>query len=94
MEYLVNKEILNIEKMVSLFTIGPANILGLNSGTLGIGTVADLTIIDPNITKKVDINEFYSKGKNTPFNGLDLKGWPFMTIKCGKVIAVDGKIIG
>jgi dihydroorotase len=92
MEYLVNKGILNIEKMVSLFTTGPANILGLNSGTLGIGTVADLTIIDPVITKKVDINEFYSKGKNTPFNGLDLKGWPFMTIRCGKIVSTNGKI--
>lgn len=93
MEYLVDKDILDIEKMVSLFTTGPAKVLGLEAGTLSAGKVADLTIIDPEAVKKVDVTNFYSKGKNTPFNGLDLKGWPFMTIRCGKVIAIDGKII-
>ncbi|MEN6462350.1 MAG: dihydroorotase [Syntrophomonas sp.] len=92
MEYLVDKDILDVDRMVSLFTTGPAKVLGLDLGTLSTGTVADITIIDPNATKKVDVNEFYSKGKNTPFNGLALKGWPFMTIRCGKVVSIDGKI--
>lgn len=92
MDYLVNKGILDIEKMVSLFTTGPAKILGLNSGTLSTGTAADLTIIDPNLTKTVNVDEFYSKGKNTPYKGQNLKGWPFMTIRCGKIVSTDGKI--
>jgi dihydroorotase len=93
MDYLVDKGILEIEKMVSLFTTGPANVLGLDMGTLSAGKTADITIIDPNAIKLVDVNKFYSKGKNTPFKGLNLKGWPFITIRGGKVIATDGKVI-
>ncbi|HNX29137.1 MAG TPA: dihydroorotase [Syntrophomonadaceae bacterium] len=89
---LVNKKF-TVNKMIHLFTAGPAGVLCLDKGSMGIGDTADLTILDPEKIKTVDPNRFYSKGKNTPFAGKKLKGWPYMTIVNGKIIAEDGRMI-
>jgi dihydroorotase len=93
MDYLVNQNKLSIEEMVELFTIGPAEILNLDKGTLTPGKIADITIINPNIIKKVTSEKFYSKGKNNPYSGMQLKGWPSITIVKGEIVARDGKIV-
>jgi dihydroorotase len=93
MDGLVNKGWLDLTQMVQLFTIGPAEVLGIEKGTLDIGMNADITILDPEIVKEVDPDNFYSKGKNTPFKGQVFKGWPWMTIVNGKVVAREGKIV-
>ena len=93
MDGLVNKGWLDLVRMVELFTIGPADVLGIDKGTLDVGTDADITILDPELTKVVNPAEFYSKGKNTPFKGRILTGWPWMTIVKGKMVAREGKIL-
>jgi len=93
MDGLVSKGLLDIELMVELFTVGPADVLGIDKGTLDIGADADITILDPKTTKVVDPAKFYSKGKNTPFKGRTLKGWPWMTIVNGKIVANEGRIV-
>ena len=82
-----------LQQMISLFTVGPAKVLGLDAGSIGVGDVADITILDLNMVKTVDPKKFYSKGKNTPYGGRELKGWPYMTIVNGKIIAENGIII-
>ena len=89
---LVQPGLLPIEQMVELFTLGPAEVLGLDKGTLDVGADADITILDPEMTKVVEPAEFYSKGRNTPFKGMTMKGWPWMTIVKGRVIFREGKI--
>jgi len=93
MDGLVNRGLLEIERMVELFTLGPAEVLGIDKGTLDVGADADITILDPELSKRVEPADFYSKGKNTPFKGQTLKGWPCMTIVGGNVVARDGKIV-
>jgi dihydroorotase len=93
MDQLVIPEIIDDETMVRLLTIGPADILGINKGTLDPGADADITIIDPQSVKTVEPEKFYSKGKNTPFKGMRLRGWPCMTIIQGQIICRDGKIV-
>ncbi|PKM78460.1 MAG: dihydroorotase [Firmicutes bacterium HGW-Firmicutes-15] len=93
MDGLVNQGLLDVEQMVQLFTIGPAEVLGIDKGTLDVGADADITILDPTMVKVVDPANFYSKGKNTPFKGQTLKGWPWMTIVKGTIIVNGGKIV-
>jgi dihydroorotase len=93
MDGLVNSGLLELSKMVDLFSLGPAEVLGLDRGTLDIGADADITIIDPNLSQTVDTARFYSKGRNTPFKGQSLRGWPWMTIVKGNIVARDGKIM-
>ncbi|MDD2586870.1 MAG: dihydroorotase [Syntrophomonadaceae bacterium] len=90
---LVNQGKLSLEKMVSLYTTGPANVLGIDKGTLTPGMAADVTIIDPEKVKIVDPAEFYSRGKNSAFKGMKLKGWPVTTIVAGNVVTENGRIV-
>jgi len=89
---LVSKKILNLNQAIAKLTVNPANILGLEKGSLSIGSDADLTIIDLNLKKKIG-NEFTSQSKNSPFIGMELKGFPVTTIVGGKVVMKDGKLV-
>jgi dihydroorotase len=70
-----------IEKM----TINPARVLGIKKGTLAIGADADVTIIDPSHSWRVDPSRFRSKSRNTPFAGWDLRGRAEAVIIGGKL---------
>ena len=69
-----------IAKMTSI----PANILGINRGTLSIGAVGDVTAINPDLVNQVDVKKSRSKSRNTPFGGWELKGWQVMTLREGR----------
>ena len=92
-DQLVKPGLLSLEEMVDRFSFGPAQAFGLNRGSLEPGEIADITLLDLQVTKTVDRNTFYSKGKNTPFDGMSLTGWPCMTIVAGEIVAQDGKIL-
>ena len=64
----------------------PANILGMNKGSITIGKDGDLVLVDLNKEVIIDKDKFVSKGKNTPFHGRKYFGEVVMTIKAGKVI--------
>ncbi len=93
MDWLFHTGKVNINQLIKLLTIQPAEVLRLNRGTLDIGAEADITIINPETKKQVVPNRFYSKGTNTPYKGMMLKGWPYMTIVKGRIVARDGIIL-
>lgn len=64
----------------------PAEVFGLPWGRLAEGSEADLTIIDLETEKAVNPDDFLSKGRNTPFAGWKLKGWPVMTMVRGEIV--------
>lgn len=71
-----------LEKM----TTSPANVFRLESGQLAVGKPADITIVDLQTEREVNVDEIVSKSKNTPFGGYKLKGWPVQTIVDGNVV--------
>lgn len=75
-----------LEFLLDKMTRLPAQVFGLPWGTIEVGKTADLTLIDLETEKKVDPAEFLSKGRNTPFTGWGLKGWPTLTIVGGNVV--------
>ncbi|WP_055107492.1 dihydroorotase [Paenibacillus ihumii] len=76
----------DLSLLVQRMTADPARVFGLPSGKLEPGAPADLTIVDLNKEQEVNPDTFASKGRNTPFGGWKLKGWPVMTIVDGKVV--------
>ena len=100
MDSLVRPGLLDVATMVNLLTMGPAQIIaadraaGPTLGTLTRGAPADITVIDPDLTRTVDPRTFYSRGKNTPFKGMELRGWPCMTIVGGRIVAKDQRVVG
>ena len=63
----------------------PAKIISTDKGTLGKGSQADVTIIDPQAEYTVDVNKFKSKSKNCPYNGWHLQGKVDYTIVGGEI---------
>ncbi len=83
---LVHGGVIGPARAVAMMTVTPAEILGLKSGPLAPGAVADITVIDPWLEERVDPGNFSSKGRNTPFTGRLLKGLPVATVVGGKVV--------
>ncbi len=74
MTELVHKNYLTLPQLISKFTQGPAELLNRPIGSLTLGHAADVTILEPDAEYTVDASTFYSKSRNTPFNGYHAKG--------------------
>ena len=72
-------------RLVQALSTLPAEILGINRGTLRPGAVADITLIDPALVWQVDARSFASKSGNSPFHGWTLQGRAVATIVAGRV---------
>ena len=91
----INEKGLRIEQLISKMTKKPAEIFGIypQKGTILPGSDADIVIVDLNLSKKVKANELNSRSDFSIYEDINLKGWPVMTIKSGKVVAEEGKLI-
>ena len=83
---LYHSGILSISNFVAKFTSGPAEVLGLKNRGFKFGNDADITIIDTEQEITIDADKFYSKSRNTPFNGMTFKGKAVATIVDGKFV--------
>jgi len=71
---LYHKKILTIEQIVEKFAINPRKILNIHIPKFEVGEAANFTIFDVNEIWSVDISQFKSKSKNSPFNKRLLEG--------------------
>ena len=83
---LVSGAGLPIETVIRAMSTAPARILGVPGGTLEVGAVADVTVIDPQHTWEVNPEAFRSKSRNTPFGGWRLTGAARATVVGGRVV--------
>ena len=86
---LVHSKRLSLSEMIARYTTGPARLLGLNKGTLGVGADADVTIFDPDLEWSFDKGETASKSVNSPFYGWRLKGKTTATVVRGSKAWVE-----
>lgn len=85
---LVDDGVLALTDLIAKMSNNPARILGLESG-LQVGYSADITIIDPERQYRVEADSFQSLGRNTPFEGWDVKGRAVLTMVGGNVVFHD-----
>lgn len=83
---LVRKGVLTPLQMVEKMSCNPARILGIEKGTLKEGSVADIVIFDPQEEYTIDVSDFVSMGKNTPFAGRKVSGRVWYTICAGEIM--------
>jgi dihydroorotase len=83
---LVKEKVLSLSELITKFTVNPAKILNISKGRLNPGNDADITIIDVSLKNRVDVNQFKSRSRNSPFHGWELEGGVVFTIVKGKVI--------
>lgn len=80
------KKAIPLARFVEMFTLEPARLLGLDRGTLSVGAPADVTLLDPDLEWTVDKNASFSRSRNTPFHGWELKGRAVRTIVAGETV--------
>jgi dihydroorotase len=83
---LVRQGVLSLNDLLMKLTVNPALMLGLPYGEVATGKPADLIIFNPDVEWTVNREDFYSKGKNTPFHGWKLKGKNLLTVVDGKIV--------
>jgi len=83
---LVERGIISLSKLIDLMSTAPARILKLPLGTLREGSLADVTVFDPEARWIVSEENLHSKSKNSPFLGWEMKGQAIYTIVGGKVV--------
>ena len=87
---LVVPGIISIPQLIAKMTIGPAEVLGIENYDLAVGKAADITVFDPEAEYVVDKSKFYSKSRNTPFDGMKVRGQINLTVVDGKIVYRQG----
>jgi dihydroorotase len=86
-ERLINPGIISLQRFVEMCATNPARIFNLEGrGTLKVGSIADVTIIDPDLQWTFRAADSKSKSKNTPFDGRQFTGAAVITIVGGKIV--------
>ncbi len=89
---LVTEQGMPIQQFVELFAAGPARINGLaGKGILAPGYDADLVIFDPGEVRAVDGQALHMGTDFSPFDGMELTGWPSTVVMGGRVVLDGGE---
>jgi dihydroorotase len=84
---LVHKGTIDLTRLVELCSANPARIFKLaGRGTLAPGSVADVTIIDPELRWTYDASKSRSRSRNSPFDGWEFAGAAVATIVGGRIV--------
>nr|WP_307989911.1 dihydroorotase [uncultured Niameybacter sp.] len=84
--YLVKTGILTIQELLEKMSYNPAKIINSPAGRIEVGAPADITIIEVDTPYTINKETFVSKGKNTPFDGMEVYGDVQMTLVDGKIV--------
>ncbi|MEO8350159.1 MAG: dihydroorotase [Chthoniobacteraceae bacterium] len=77
---------IDLPRLIQLYTVNPAQLLGLDRGTLSAGAAADVTLIDPDLEWTVDREQSRSRSRNNAFHGRQLKGRAVRTIVAAETV--------
>ncbi|HSU24829.1 MAG TPA: amidohydrolase family protein, partial [Pyrinomonadaceae bacterium] len=84
---LVHKGVIDLARLVELCSTNPARILRLDGrGTLKPGSIADITILDPNAAWTYRNADSRSKSRNSPFDGWNFEGKAIATYVSGRLV--------
>jgi len=86
LDRLLRPGIVTLSQLVSIFSARPARLFDLPGGTLAPGAPGDVTVLDLESRYTVDPDRFETKGRNTPFGGLVLKGRAVATVVGGQLV--------
>ena len=89
---LYHTGVLSLTELVNKMSTQPAQVFGLERGSLKVGMPADITILDINKKWQVQSTKFYTRGKHTPYENKECVGAAVMTIVDGKIVMKEGVV--
>jgi dihydropyrimidinase len=91
----VRQGLLTLSRWVESCCTRPAKLAGFNQkGEVAVGHDADLVVFDPELRKTLSTETLHENVDWTPYEGLELQGWPVTTLSRGRVIVEDGEFCG
>jgi dihydroorotase len=84
--WLVHSGIIGLPVLVERMSCAPARLFKLPGGTLRKGALGDVTVFAPDVEWTVDPSAFASKGRNSPYAGMTLRGRAEVTVVDGRII--------
>jgi dihydroorotase len=72
--YLIKPGKLDWKRAIECLSCAPADVLGIEAGSLEVGKPADVVLIDPTAAWTVERSEMFSRNSNTPLLGKQLEG--------------------
>lgn len=90
----VNEDRISLERVTEVTSYNAARIFGLypKKGTIGIGSDADLTIVDLDLVRRVTPEVLQSYSDYSIYDGWELQGWPVLTMVRGRVIMENSQV--
>jgi dihydroorotase len=86
LDRLLHAGVIRLPRIVELLSVNPARILRVEGGSLAEGRPADITILAPDLTVRIEARAFRSRSKNTPFDGWELRGGVAATMVGGRTL--------
>jgi dihydroorotase len=84
LETLVEPGKISLGRLVELFTTGPQSVMRIGRGTLAAGAPADVTIFSTDAPWTYDVNQSFSRSRNSPFHRRTFRGGPIATLVNGQ----------
>ncbi|MDQ2079973.1 dihydropyrimidinase [Xanthobacteraceae bacterium Astr-EGSB] len=87
---------IDLPRFVALTSTNHAKTYGLypQKGTITVGADADLAIWDPTVTRRIRHADLHDGADYTPYEGMDVTGWPTTVVLGGRVMIRDGELVG
>jgi dihydropyrimidinase len=91
----VMKKRIDLPRFVALTATNHAKAYGLypRKGSIAIGADADLAIWDPTITRTIRHADLHDGSDYTPYEGLEVTGWPVSTLVRGQLVIDEGRLV-
>lgn len=91
----VNKGRIDVNRFVALTATNHARTYGLypRKGTIAVGSDADIAIWDPDLEVTIRHADLHDGADYTPYEGLELRGWPVTVLLRGKVMIRDRELV-
>lgn len=92
----VSKGRISLERFVALTATNPAKLYGLypRKGSIAVGADADIVLWDPERVATISQARLHHGADYTPYEGMEIKGWPVQTFLRGRCIAREGRVVG
>lgn len=85
---------IDLPRFIALTATNNAKFYGLypRKGTIAVGSDADIAIWDPERRVRITNEMLHHNVDYTPFEGLEVQGWPETVLSRGRIIVADGEL--
>ncbi len=83
---LVSEGVITLSRLIELMSVKPAELMKIHRGSLKTGSIADIVIFSTKEKETYNVQKSFSKSRNSPFQGWEMRGKVLYTVVGGKVV--------